>query len=690
MRRFLLLCAFAFAAPLLAVSYVVPADRVEIERSGAVVVGRVLASHAEDSPRYGIETVTDVVVKESIAGNAGALIRIHEPGGEWNGESRVIPGMPELTPGDRVLLLLTQRDDGDYAITDAQLGSFRFTNDLLVRNVAEIAGRDVDGAPHRERQRSAKRFLEYVRGVVHGRAVSSDYFVDDPPLATTNATMNATMNATSRATTDAAFTGTSYMVALGASGLGPRWNVFPANVNWNKGNSEVGVLGDGASALNVAINSWNAGGAHYVFATSNANSNGILDASDGVNNIVFEKNLTSAGIQPYNCTQGGVLGFGGIRSAIGTHSFNGETFSTTKEVDVSMNQGLGACSLAQFPTGEFNSTVTHEVGHTLGFRHSDQNRTLDAVCSSDPTLECSNSAIMDHLLVFGLNGVLQTWDSHAVTTVYGAPAACTPPSINVQPKGSTINSGAIAQLSVTASGTPPLTYQWYAGSSGVTSTPVGGGATISVTPATTTSYWVRVVGQCAPSADSVAAVVTVDMPVCPTVVLAPPAATPVVNGVQLSINASGGTTFSYAWYQGAASGVGQQIGLGNGFIVNPSQTSSYWCRVTNNCGNTSDSSVVIVSCLAPQFLTQPQNQTVTAGSTAVLNITATGTSPIVTWYQGAKGDTSKPIGAGATITTPPIAQTTQFWARAVNGCGSADSDAATVTVVLSRRHASRH
>src|ERR1051326_1935331 len=272
MRRFLLLCAFAFAAPLLAVSYVVPADRVEIERSGAVVVGRVLASHAEDSPRYGVETVTDVVVEESIAGNAGALIRIHEPGGEWNGESRVIPGMPELTPGDRVLLLLTQRDDGDYAITDAQLGSFRFTNDLLVRivaeiaggddgddavtgaqlgsfrftndllvrNVAEIAGRDVDGAPHRERQRSAKRFLEYVRGVVHGRAVSSDYFVDDPPLATTNATMNATMNATSRATTDAAFTGTSYMVALGASGLGPRWNVFPANVNWNKGNSEVG------------------------------------------------------------------------------------------------------------------------------------------------------------------------------------------------------------------------------------------------------------------------------------------------------------------------------------------------------------------------------------------------------------------------------------------------------------------
>jgi len=682
MRRVLLFCAFAFAAPLLAVSYVVPADRVEIERSSAIVVGRVLASHVEESPRYGIETVTDVIVEESIAGNAGALIRIHEPGGEWNGERRVIPGMPELTQSDRVLLLLSQRDDGDYAITDAQLGSFRFTNDLLVRNDAEIAGRDIDGTPHKERHRSAKRFLEYVRGVARDHAVSSDYFVDDPLVPTTKATM--------RATTDAAFTGTSYMLSLGALGLGPRWNVFPANVNWNKGNSEVGVLGDGASAINVAFNSWNAGGAHYVFATSNANPNGILDASDGINNIVFEKNLASAGIQPYNCTQGGVLGFGGIRSAIGTHSFNGETFSTTKEVDISMNQGLGACTLAQFSLGEFNSTVTHEVGHTLGFRHSDQNRTLDAACATDPTLECSNSAIMNHLLVFGLNGVLQTWDSHAVTTVYGAPAACTPPSINVQPHGLTITSGASAQLSVTASGTPPLTYQWYAGSTGVTTTPAGGGATISVTPATTTSYWVRVIGQCGPSADSAAAMVTVNVPICPAVVLAAPAATSAVNGVQLSINASGGTTFSYAWYQGAASGVGQQIGLGNGFVVNPSQTSSYWCRVTNNCGNTSDSSVVIVSCLAPQILTQPQNQTVTAGSTGVLSITVTGTSPIVTWYQGAKGDTSKPIGAGPTIAIPSIAQTTQFWARAANACGSADSDAAIVTLLLSRRHASRH
>jgi len=99
---------------------------------------------------------------------------------------------------------------------------------------------------------------------------------------------------------------------------------------------------------------------------------------------------------------------------------------------------------------------------------------------------------------------------------------------------------------------------------------------------------------------------------------------------------------------------------------------------------------VIVSCSAPQILTQPQNQTATAGSTVVLSITVTGASPIVTWYQGAKGDTSKPAGAGATITTSPITQTTQFWARVANACGSVDSDAATISLALARRHSTRH
>jgi hypothetical protein len=76
-----------------------------------------------------------------------------------------------------------------------------------------------------------------------------------------------------------------------------------------------------------------------------------------------------------------------------------------------------------------------------------------------------------------------------------------------------------------------------------------------------------------------------------------------------------------------------------------------------------------------------------------LTIGFTGTSPSVTWFQGAKGDSSRPVGPGPVFTTPVLTQTTQFWARITNSCGSVDSDAATITVTArpaARRRAVRH
>ena len=68
------------------------------------------------------------------------------------------------------------------------------------------------------------------------------------------------------------------------------------------------------------------------------------------------------------------------------------------------------------------------------------------------------------------------------------------PTITVQPAAQTISSGQKATLSVTATGTSPLHYQWYQGNTGITSTPVGTDSGSFTTPSltSTTSYWVRV------------------------------------------------------------------------------------------------------------------------------------------------------------------------------------------------------
>jgi predicted extracellular nuclease len=71
------------------------------------------------------------------------------------------------------------------------------------------------------------------------------------------------------------------------------------------------------------------------------------------------------------------------------------------------------------------------------------------------------------------------------------------PSITTQPQDSAVASGGTATLSVTAAGSEPLTYQWYAGTAGDTSQPVPGAtASTFTTPAltATATYWVRVSG----------------------------------------------------------------------------------------------------------------------------------------------------------------------------------------------------
>jgi hypothetical protein len=585
---------FGIAAKSFAITYIVPPDRFEIERASAIVVGRVLASHSEAS-QFGIETVTTIALEEAIKGTAGNVVQVHTPGGTLDGETRLVPGVPTFADGERVLLLLYQREDGAYVISNLGLGTFRFVRDaagreLAVRNEAEVEGWDAGGNVHVEPQRSAERFLDYVRGVVRGEVGVEDYIVSTMPPMVKAESLHPIATAS--------FTATSYMLTYG-TGMGTRWNVFPSAVSWNRGNSETGPLGNGAAEISAAFSTWNAGGTHYVLSSANANPNGFLDATDGTNNIVFEKNLTSAGLQPFSCSSGGALGIAGMTHAsfgAGTHVFRGETFATTLEADVSMNQGVGGCTPGQVPQELFKSAITHEFGHTLGFRHSDQTRNLSASCAGDPTLDCTSSALMNHILASGLNGQLQAWDNAALNAVYGAAPACTPPSITVQPVGTSINSGNSAQLSVAATGTAPLSYQWFVGATGDSSTPVNGGttSTIVVTPAATTSYWVRVTGACAPVANSNTATVAVTVCVPPQIVNTLKDQTVATGSiVSLTVNVLG-TSAAVSWFAN-----GNLIAFGPTLTIPLTQTTQFRAHVTNACGS-ADSNLATITVTPPR------------------------------------------------------------------------------------------
>jgi FG-GAP-like repeat len=412
--------------------FIVPSDREMVRRADAIALATATRSYAQPTAAGGIETVTSFDVTETIKGELPPIIDVHEPGGVFGGRALIIPGVPRFADGERVLLFLSRTPRGTWAVTEIAAGKFNFARDragrrLLARTEADIVGWDPNGAPHREPHRDAERFLQFLRAEAGGGMGRVDYEVPYAPLTD----LAPSAKSLPVIPANAPYSATSYTSLVG-NNLGARWNVFPAAVPWYTGN------GSSQTAINgttTAMASWNNDPSSNIAYTYNGNDScgchttGLAGA-DNMNTVLFERNLSQYGIGAFQCsgnTYSGTLGIGGITSTSSQHAGpNGESFWTTREADVEMNVGVLACS-SLINNGGFASGITHEVGHTLGFRHSDQTRANNpsVPCSSDPSLECSGSAIMTSAVPFGLNAQLQLWDQHAANAVY--PGTSTPP-----------------------------------------------------------------------------------------------------------------------------------------------------------------------------------------------------------------------------------------------------------------------
>ena len=91
----------------------------------------------------------------------------------------------------------------------------------------------------------------------------------------------------------------------------------------------------------------------------------------------------------------------------------------------------------------------------------------------------------------------------------------------------------------------------------------------------------------------------------------------------------------------------------------------------------------------PAIVAQPAEVRVSGGQTATLTVETSDDSSVA-WFEGAPGDTAKPVGTGArSFTTPPLTQSVRYWVRVSNRCGHADSQAMHVLVSGKRRAARR-
>ena len=420
-------CAsFLIANAASAATFAVAKDRDFIRSAEAIVVATALDSYTRLDDAGAIDTVTIFSVEEVLKGNIGDSLELHEPGGTYKKRTVTIPGVPRFADGDRALLFLIHTTGG-WRVLNLAVGRFAFAQGViggtyLVRDDSEIAGIESDGTPYRPQQRSAEKFLQFIRDEVAGKAPEENYRV---------ATAVALKSDDSGA--GAAFTVNSYLTNYTGGGQGARWNVFPSAVNFKTVNANAAAL----TATNTAMAAWNNDAAtniNYVNAGVDATGThmgGVADgAADQQNTIVFEVNLTNKyGAPAFTCGGGGysgTLGIGAVTNDAGTHiGPGGETFNTATEGDVEMNVGLSNCTY-MINLGDFGSAVAHELGHTLGLRHSNQDRDSVGACAG-PVLDCADTAIMKAFIPSGLNSTLQQWDKTAIAAVYPTPAG-TPPA----------------------------------------------------------------------------------------------------------------------------------------------------------------------------------------------------------------------------------------------------------------------
>ena len=381
--------------------YVVPEDIELITEAEVIAIVRVreIASVRTGERRIvtNIDVEPEVVLKGDIDRNE--LLRIVEPGGRVDGKIMVVSASPQYWTDNRALVFLTREEEG-WRTWGAALGKFDFVIDTAGRELAVrfATAQDAaslwspDGKPHEERLRDARLFVDYIRTFLGNQPRVPDH------LATGSAVAVPAPNYFVEAAPGKLSTpsGWDAVGALGATAFPPsaytqgpfRWIVFEeGGVTFRSNGDQPGY--DEVGAAQRALAAWtNDPGSNVVYLYGGTTSAGFEE--DGENTIVYNQSTgVPAGAIAF------AQWFGGEE-----HQYKGETFFSIFEGDVIVKSNLSVSAKV------FDEAITHELGHTLGFRHSD---------AGTPA---SDSAVMRSVLTGNFGATLGPWDIDAVRTVY--------------------------------------------------------------------------------------------------------------------------------------------------------------------------------------------------------------------------------------------------------------------------------
>jgi len=320
--------------------------------------------------------------------------------------------------------------------------------------------------------------------------------------------------------------------------------------------------------------------------------------------------------------------------------------------------------------------LTVAVSGTEPLRYQWRRNNSDLAGATSPTLALSNVAVANA----GEYAVVVSNAAGSVTSEIARVTVTQAAQITTQPASETITAGQSATLSVVATGTAPLTYQWRRNGVDLPEANQATLALANVQLAQAGNYQV-IVSNAAGPVTSAGATLTVNVPV--TVVEQPQSQT-VREGerVVLSVVAAGSNPITYQWQRNGANlagATGPSLTLAS---ARTSDAGTYRVVVRNVVGAVNSTDAVVRVIVPPSIQTQPVNQNVPPGASVTFSVGANGDAPLEFQWKKNGVNISGTAGPSLALNNVQVADAGNYSVVVANAGGAVTSAGASLTLIL--------